>query len=243
MSEVGGVESAHRLLELQEEHRRQAAEEGSGGSGEEGTPHRRWHELIELGEVLILALVAVVTAWSGYQAAKWDGHQSLLYGQASRDRFQADSASTLAGQELLGNLTLFTAWLQATQAGSTQLAALYVKRMTPDYRIAFDAWLRTNPLTDPSAPPGPSYMTQYRNPLAARAEILNQQASATFDEGSAARDTAEKYVRDTVLFASVLFLVALAQRLKARRARLGLLGVATALLVYVTASVIGLPRI
>lgn len=36
------------------------------------------------------------------------------------------------------------------------------------------------------------------------------------NDGTAARDTAERYLRDTVLFASVLFLVAIAQRFKVR---------------------------
>ena len=45
-----------------------------------------------------------------------------------------------------------------------------------------------------------------RNPSFESAARLNALASATFNQGSAARDTAERYVRDTVLFASVLFL-------------------------------------
>jgi hypothetical protein len=63
------------------------------------------------------------------------------------------------------------------------------------------------------------------------ADQLNAEASALFAEGTDARETANKYVRDTVLFASVLFLVAVAQRFKDRRIRitaellgLGLLG-------------------
>ena len=50
--------------------------------------HAAWEELIEIVEVIVLALVAIATAWSGYQAARWDGQQSLLYGTASADRFQ-----------------------------------------------------------------------------------------------------------------------------------------------------------
>jgi hypothetical protein len=45
-----------------------------------GRQRRRWHEYVEVAEVLILAIVAVMTAWTGLQAAKWDGQQSLLYG-------------------------------------------------------------------------------------------------------------------------------------------------------------------
>ena len=53
---------------------------------------------LEIIEVVVLAIVAIATAWSGYQATKWDGQQLLVYGQASRDRFQADAASTYGGQ-------------------------------------------------------------------------------------------------------------------------------------------------
>ena len=39
-------------------------------------------DLWEIAEAVVLALIAVATAWSGYHAAKWDGHQALLYGHA-----------------------------------------------------------------------------------------------------------------------------------------------------------------
>jgi hypothetical protein len=99
-----------------------------------GEHHGRWHELVEVVEVAILAVVAVATAWSGLQAAKWDGRQSLLYGKATSYRFQADAASTLAGLQLSADASMFTGWLQAHAAGDTQLQASYVRRFTPDYR-------------------------------------------------------------------------------------------------------------
>ena len=37
---------------------------------------------IEILEAIILALVALATAWSGFQAAQWNGHQAELYGEA-----------------------------------------------------------------------------------------------------------------------------------------------------------------
>ena len=208
-----------------------------------GEHHGRLHELLEIAEVVILAVVAVMTAWSGLQAGKWDGRQSLLYGQASRDRFQADAASTLAGQELSADASLFTALLQAHEAGNANLQAIYVRRFTPDYRNAYEGWLKTDPFNNPAAPPGPGYMPSYHNPNQEAADRLNALASNTFDEGTHARENSDKYVRDTVLFASVLFLIALAQRLKAVRTRLALGAVAFGLLAFVTVSVIQLPRL
>ena len=86
-------------------------------------------------------------------------------------------------------------------------------------------------------------MPQYRNPSFESAARLNALASATFNQGSAARDTAERYVRDTVLFASVLFLVAIAQRFKVRSVRIATTAVAFGLAAYTTVAVLTLPRI
>jgi hypothetical protein len=227
MPEGMNVEVAHRLSEQETP----------------GAHRGRWHEVLEGVEVAILAVVAVATAWSGLEAAKWDGRQSLLYGKATSYRFQADAASTLAGLQLSADASMFTGWLQAHAAGDTQLQAIYVRRFTPDYRDAYEAWLKTDPFVNPGAPPGPAAMPSYHNPNQAKANQLNALAAATFDEGTAARDNADKYVRDTVLFASVLFLVAIAQRFKAHRARVAIGVIAIGVLTFVAISLIQLPRL
>jgi Tfp pilus assembly protein PilE len=58
---------------------------------------RRWETLVEVVEVLVLAILAVATSYRGYVAARWDGRQALLYGHASTDRFRAGAASPLPG--------------------------------------------------------------------------------------------------------------------------------------------------
>ena len=230
MPEGMNVEFSHKLSEQEEK--------------EKGKEKRkaRWEVLVEIVEVAVLAIVAIATAWSGYQAARWDGQQSLLYGHATADRFKADAASTFGGQELAADSAMFTAYLQARSAGDSKLETLYVRRFTPDYRVAFVAWLKTDPFTNPTAPPGPGHMPQYRNPGFESAARLNALASATFNQGTAARETGERYVRDTVLFASVLFLVAIAQRFRVRRVRIATTAVAVALAAYTTVAVLTLPR-
>jgi hypothetical protein len=41
-------------------------------------------EVIEILEAILLAVVAVATAWSGYQTARWDGRQAHLYGLSNK---------------------------------------------------------------------------------------------------------------------------------------------------------------
>lgn len=207
----------------------------------EERPHDtpRWVEWLELG---VLALVAIATAWSGYQATTWGGRQAQLYGQASSTRFQADAASTLGGQTLAADASMFTAWLQAHDAGNRSLMTELQRRFTPDYAAAFSDWLATHPFTNPDAPAGPAGMPGYTNPGLSQAAELNAQASADFEAGTTARETANKYARDTVLFATVIFFVATGQRFTRRGVRLGANVLALALLLYTLSTLATLPR-
>src|SRR4029453_166676 len=102
-----------------------------------------WQEKVEIVEVIILAIVAIATAWSGYQAARWEGKQSFDYGTPSRLHTQANDASILGGQQKLLDVSTFNTWIQAKQQGNEQLAARYVRRFSPEYKVGFDAWLKT----------------------------------------------------------------------------------------------------
>ncbi len=209
----------------------------------ERSPQQRWEKVVEILEVSALAIVAIATAFSGYQGTQWGGEQARLYGLASSTRFEAEAASTLGGQELVADSAFLTAWLQAHQADDRQLQAMLERRFTPDYADAFRDWLATDPFTNPDAPPGPVAMPGYSNPSMAKAAKLNAQASAYFAAGTDARENANKYVRETVLFASVLFVIAIAQRFQLRGVRIGANALALALLAYTVYGIGSLPRI
>jgi hypothetical protein len=227
MPEQMNVEVAHKLSE----HEKAVREK------------RRWEEVLEILEVLLLAAAAITTAWSGYQAAKGDGQQSVLYSEASVDRIQANTASTLGQQRLAADGAMFSAWLQARAASNPQLQATFVRRFSPEYRAAFAAWLGTKPFTNPDAPPGPGYMPEYHNPQMEQAEQLNEQAATLEEAGTEARHTAEEYVRATVLFALVLFLVAVGQRFQLRGVRIATIVMAFGLLAYGLYNLATLPPI
>src|SRR5262249_13175284 len=99
------------------------------------------------------------------------------------------------------------------------------------------------PFHDTSAPPGPSAMPQFKNPQLEESKRLNTEAAAKLAEGTVARETADHYVRDTVLFATVLFVIAIAQRFKIRTVRLGANALALVLLVYALYGMSGRPRL
>jgi hypothetical protein len=224
MPEDANIEVAHKLSELK------------------GKDRRPWEEIVEAVEVLLLAIIAVATAWTGYEAARWDGLQAKRYGEAIRHRFAADAASTLAGQRMVANASMFTAWLAAKHAGMEEFQRELERRFSPEYRAAFDAWLMTDPDHNPAAPPGPGYMPQFREPGMEEAKRLNELATATFEEGTGARETADHYVRDAVRFATVLFVIGIAQRFKVRKVRIAAMLLASSFLTYVLVTMGRLPR-
>ena len=223
MPESANVEIAHNLHEHGE-----------------GSHSRPW---VEIGEAVLLAVVAIATAWSGYQSALWDGHEAKLYGEASKLRFEANAHESRAGQEQVYDAGTLNSWLQATLTGQKLTAAAFEKRFRLEYRPAFRAWLKTDPLHNPKAPAGPIFMPQYRNADLAEAAALNKQASDTFTRGTDARDNGDHYVRTTVLLATVLFLIALSQRFRAHGVRTSVLALALVLLAVALGLVISYPRL
>jgi hypothetical protein len=226
--ESSNIEIAHKLAE----HR------------DAESPKKSWHDVVfEILEAVLLGVVAVATAWSAYHAAKWDGHEAELYGRASTLRIEADELVTLGGQQRLLDVSTFNTWIQARQQGDTKLAAIYVKRFSPEYRVAFDAWLKTHPFTNANAPPGPIFMPEYHNAQSDEASELNAQATEIFDAGTEARETADRYIRQTVLFAMALFLVAIAQRFRYKGVRIAAVALAGSVAIFALIGVTGLPRI
>src|SRR5262249_22132889 len=94
---------------------------------------------------------------------------------------------------------------------------------------AFDAWMKTNPLTNPNAPSSPFAMPEYVLALDKDAKQGEEDATATFNRGLAASQPNGEYVFNTVLLALVLFFAAISQRFDMLYIRVLLLVVAITL--------------
>ncbi|MFL5863562.1 MAG: hypothetical protein ACJ780_22770 [Solirubrobacteraceae bacterium] len=214
------------------EHKKHAAAE------KDDQHHDRWLSIIE---AVLLSLVAVLAAYSGYAAAKWGTESSVSLAKASAARTKASRADLEGIVTRTLDSASFNAWFTAFTAGNRNAERLAVKRMRPGYRPAFNAWLATDPAHNPNAPPGPAYMPQYVIPQDVAARSYDAEADAAFAEGASAGSTADKYIRDTVFLATVLFLVGISGHFRIRVARFGLIGIGTALLVFAVIQLLGLP--
>jgi len=230
MPEAGGsnIVIAHKLCEK---------DEGK-------TPRSSRSEFyIEILEAIILALVAVSTAYSGYQAAQWDGFQAESYAETNLLSLEANGLTVTDGQEIIYNTNVLNAWLNAKMQGYEEIAKFYERRFLPEFKIAFDAWIKLDPINNSQAPAGPILMPEYHSSKMEEANNLTHEATVLFSEGTKARSTADDYILITVFLATVLVLMAISQRFEIKSIRTGLIIMSFGLLLFGILSLFMLPRI
>ena len=180
--------------------------------------------LFEIVATVLLALATVATAWSGYQASRWNGEQATAFSRASAMRIESTRAAGLADSQTQIDVATFTQWVDAYAQDQTELADFYYKRFRPEFKPAMDAWIATRPLRNPDAPLTPFAMPEYE--VAARAEAEQLEAEAE-DWSAKARTNIQRatnYVLAVVLFAAVLFFAGMSAKLGSPRLRRVLLG-------------------
>lgn len=198
-----------------------------------------WAQVVEAA---LLAIVAVATAWSGYQAAKWGAQSDRNYSLAARTTVMSQQKATLAGQDRLYDIETFNGWVAAKTAQNERLVVLYEHRFRPEYAIAFAAWQKLDPFHDLSAPPGPIFMSEYKNVNEQESATLVEQADAYFEKAVSTREAGDEYVKVTVFLATVLLLTAISQRFENFGPRVAVIVVALVLLAFSTFWILTLPR-
>jgi len=201
----------------------------------------RWEPLAEMIATVILAVATLATAWSGYQSARWGGEQSTKFSQAGALRTESVRASTTAGQISQVDIGLFTNWVNAFAVDNQLLADFYVDRFRPEFAVAFEAWLATDPRNNPEAPKSPFSMPEYTVSQAQEADRLEQESSKSFAEGGAANQTSDNYILNTVILASVLFLAGVQTRIKSVPARMIIVILALLILAYGLVNIVSYP--
>lgn len=192
---------------------------------------RRHAERFEVVATILLALATVATAWSGYQASRWNGEQAKAFSKASALRIEASQSDALANAQTQVDVATFMQWVDAYALHQSKLADFYFRRFRAEFVPAVRAWIATRPLKNNEAPLTPFAMPEYT--LAARSEAkqLDAQAEAWSARARANVQHATNYVLGVVLFAAALFFAGISTKLESPRLRRVLLGFGVAVLV------------
>jgi hypothetical protein len=220
----------HEHGETQREHDGDGNGNGEDGGSRDG-PGGRHSRIVQVCEAVLLAIVTLTAAWAGYSAARWSTESRVEIAQSSTLRNLATRADLEANTLRNFDASTFNAWFIAFTLNSPQKELIAERRFRPAFRVAFNAWMATDPLHNPNAPPGPTYMPQYKLPAQTQANALDNEATAKFNAGNQAGVTSDNFIQITVFLAAVLFLVGIGSSFKLYGVRYALITFGAALLI------------
>jgi hypothetical protein len=186
---------------------------------------------VEVAAAVLLAMAAVATAWSSYQATRWNGESTKAAGRTNAIRFEAARQQGLAEAQTEIDVAAFFQWVDAYAQRETELTAFYRERFREEFKPAVDAWIATRPLKTPGAPLTPFAMPEYRLAATDAAKRLDAQAAASAATVQRNIQRGSNYVLAVVLFAVALFFAGMGSRLGVARQRTFMVSVAGAVFV------------
>jgi hypothetical protein len=238
------LSSSDVAAEISRHKTHSAGHEHDGDDSETGDGTRSHDRTLSVIEAVMLAVVALLAAYTGYASAKWNTESSVRLAQASAARTEANRAALNAQNLRNFDSTTFNTWFTAYVAGDSTAETVAERRFRPPFKVAFDAWLATDPFTNAKAPPGPTYMRQYKQPELAASAALDKKASDEYTLGVDAGSNADNYIRDTIYLATILFLIGISGHFRFLRIRISLVvlsGVMMTLAVFTIATAPPIP--
>ena len=102
-----------------------------GWDGEECRRAKQGAGWVEIVATVLLALAAVATAWSSYQANRWNGEQAKAAARVNALRIEAARAQGLAEGQTQVDIAMFFQWVNATANDEPELADFYRRGSGP----------------------------------------------------------------------------------------------------------------
>jgi hypothetical protein len=195
------------------------------------TDSGRPRDWVEVVATVLLSVAAIATAWSSYQATRWNGDQAKAASRTNAIRIEAARAQGLAEAQTEVDVATFIQWVDARAQQKTGLESFYRKRFRAEFKPAFNAWLAREPFANPSAPPTPFAMPQYRLAATAEAKRLDEEAAVSAEHVARSIQRGSNYVLGVVLFAVSLFFAGISTRIATPGLRKVLLGIGCVLFV------------
>jgi len=199
------------------------------------------HRLEVIGTVL-LAVAALATSWASFQATLWSGDQMEYANESMALRAKSTRASTRAGQLVAIDVGLFNSWMTEEFRGDSTLRRFLEQHFRPEFRIAFDEWIASDPFHSKSAATTPFVLSSYHLSSSDSAYTYEVEADSTVTLSAYANTTGDSYVLTAVILASVMFFAGTAQQMRGPRLRVFLLGLASLACVGAVVRLFTLPR-
>jgi hypothetical protein len=198
------------------------------------------HRLEVFGTVL-LSIAVLATSWAGFQATLWSGDQGYA-NESIALRAKSTRAAPRAGQLAAIDVGLFNSWMTEQFRGDSTLRRFLEQHFRPEFKVAFDEWIATDPLHSKTAAPTPFALLSYHLSSADSAYTYEVQADSAVNLSAHANSTGDAYVLTAVILATVMFFAGTAQQMRGPQLRLFLLGLASVACAGAVVRLFTLPR-
>ena len=171
----------------------------------------------------MLAVIIVAIAWCAYQSTLWNGIQTFKLRDVNSNSLKFVLKTLQQGQSSTVDAMTFIEYINALHDKKQELGDFYFERFRPEMKTAVQAWLETDPLNNPNAPPHPFAMAQYNRTFALEAQQFAKESELKLEEAQQANQNSDNYVLMTVIYSGVLFIGGILSRTFTRQVRLILL--------------------
>lgn len=161
---------------------------------------------IDAASVVMLGVIMIAISYTAYEAHLWSSIQTFLLRDVNIDDLHAAKEELSQGQYTALDVLTFTQYSNALIKNDQSLSNFYYERFRPEMKIAVDAWLQTDPLKNPNAPPSPFAMEEYNRTYALQSKQYAVKASMELQQAQQANENSSSYVFLSVLYSSALFI-------------------------------------
>ncbi len=180
-------------------------------------------------------------AYSAYEADQWVGVQTFLLREVNTNSLRTAADELAQGQHTTVDAMTFIQYSNALIRNEHNLTNFYYQRFTPEMKVAVDAWLQTDPLKNPNAPPTPFAMSEYNRTHELHAKQFEIKTNLALQQAQQANENSSKYVYSSVFYSSALFVDGVIGRTSNKRLSETLLGITMVITAIATIILIQIP--
>ena len=182
-----------------------AVKVSEGASAQNAADEKSRKQWIEVACAVVLSLATTASAWCAYQSQRWGGAQTSALAAAAKAGRESTEHTLSAMQFRMFDAMMVVKYSEMHVHGDKELDQFLLDRFRPEMKKAMEAWLKTEPFKNPTAPRTPFEMPEYvekHKEAASKQDAIAAQMAEVADHASSQSDT---YLLLTVIFASVMF--------------------------------------
>ena len=169
---------------------------------------------LEIVSAVLLSAATLTTAWSGYQASRWNGEQAKAAARATRARVEsAQGRRRREPQRPDRHRSSSRSGSTPTPATRRRSTSFYRQRFRAEFKPAFEAWVAMRPLRNPQAPLSPFAMPQYVLEAETEAKRWRPPPRSPPPRRGGTSSAARTTCSPPTLFAATLFFAGISTRL------------------------------